>query len=261
MEFKGKSTVYRMDTSQIQDANTPKLDYVVALCTPTLDGSCNFSREHVWARTSIGVNYVLNAVGENTYLDFGRNQCVVTAKTVSVSRFNRLPDYYLWLDQDNVFPDNLFFLLHQHNKDIVSASYVRKGGSWEWVFKPTKEYKDWERNPGGLIECDYIGFGAVLVKGRVFEEIKVPWFKQNTEHIKVDGKPRFKEIGEDVWFSEKAREAGYKVYVDTDCHVGHCGATLWPKDAYMVHKAKYTPGQADYLKVQSGMKEVEGNAV
>ena len=261
MDFHGKFSAYRMDTTPISNGGA-KLDFVVALCTPTLDGCCNFSREHVWAKTSLLVKYVVNAVGENTYLDYGRNQCVNVAKETAVKRFNRIPDYYLWLDQDNVFPDDLFFRLRAHDKDIVSASYVRKGGSWDWVFKPTKEFRGWEgEGRRGLIECDYIGFGAVLVKGKVFEELDIPWFKQDTQTLRVDGKPTFREIGEDVYFCEKVRKLGYKCYVDTETHVGHMGATIWPKDGYMFHKNKAVSGQSDYLVAQSGMENVSGKAV
>lgn len=244
MDMKGKFSTYRVDT-QKEDV---KLDLVVAMVTPTLDGSCHISRLHVWTKTHKSVRYLIDQIGENTYLSFARNMCVHKAKETAVKRLSRLPDYYLWVDQDNVCPDDLFFRLHQHDKDIVSGSYVRKGGAYEWVFRPTAEERNWEaEGKRGLVECRYVGFGACLVKGEVFEKLKMPWFEEGTSKEKVDGKIRYHETGEDVYFCDKAREAGYKVWVDTDCHVGHTGAVIWPKDAYRVHAGTETTGQADYV--------------
>jgi hypothetical protein len=249
MDFKGKFKAFFSDNSNIDNPEDAKLDLLVAFCTPTLDGNCHYSRTHVWSMTSLHIRYVMNVIGENTYLDYGRNRVVTIAKEKAVERFGRLPDYYLWLDQDNVFPPKLFMDLYLHDKDIVSASYARKT-NWDWCFKPTNEYKDWENRreslKDGLIECRYIGFGAVLIKGRVFEEIPVPWFKQDTQWVKHNGQRMIHEVGEDVWFCDRAREKGYKVYVDVNCHVGHTGATVWPEDAYAMHKLKESPGHVKY---------------
>jgi hypothetical protein len=256
VDFHGKFSTYRVDTEKFKDA-TGKLDLVVAVCTPTLDGTSHISRAHVWTKTCSGVRYVIDGLGENTYLDFARNRAVDICRDASIKRFNRLPNYYLWLDQDNVFPDDLFFRLHKHNVDIVSGSYVRKGGAWQWVFEPVPAEKDWEaEGKSGLMECRYVGFGACLVKGEVFDKMKSPWFKQDTQKITIDGKPGIKEVGEDVYFCNKAREAGYKVWVDTNTHVGHMGAVIWPKDAYAFHKGMMTSGQQDYLDSRKG-KQVE----
>jgi len=251
MDFKGTFKAFHANNEKIGDPKDLKADMVVAFCTPTMDGNAHISREHVWSHTSQNVKYVMNVVGENTYLDYGRNRIVTIAKEVAVEKYGRLPDYYLWLDQDNVFPPTLFMDLWRHNKDIVSGNYIRKN-SFDWCFKPTAEYKDWENRKDslkdGLIECKWTGFGACLIKGAVFEKMDVPWFKQDTRWIKHDGKPQFHEVGEDVYFGEKATEAGYKTWLDVNCHIGHQGAVVWPEDAYNMHKLKQRAGHLGYLK-------------
>lgn len=246
MDFHGEFKGYRVDTQKAVDV-VGKMDLVVALLTPSLDGSVSNSRQNVWTKTFTGVRYLIDRIAENTYLSFARNMCIHTAKDCAVRNFNRVPDYYLWLDQDNVFPDDIFFQLHKHKVDIVSGSYARKGGAWEWVFRPTQEYRNWEaEGRHGLVECRYIGFGAALIRGEVFEKVAPPWFCEETTKEKRDGKPVFHETGEDVYFCDKAREAGYKVWVDVECHVGHMGATIWPKDAYLIHSAKAKTGDQEF---------------
>lgn len=256
MEFKGKFFGFHANNEKIGNPEDEKADLYVACCMPTMDGMNHYSRDHVWTTTSIHVKYVANCIGENTYLDYGRNHIVETAMEIGRTRFNRMPDYYLWIDQDNVVPGTLFLDLLKHNRDIVGGLYPRKV-KWDWCLKPTKEFKDWENRreslKDGLIECEYIGFGAVLIKGQVFEKMKGPYyFKQDSRPVKVDGKNRIKEIGEDVYFCEKARELGLKVWCDTNLHIGHTGATIWPEDAFAFHKAGRLPSQEKYRQSIGG---------
>ena len=67
------------------------------------------------------------------------------------------------------------------------------------------------------MEVSHTGFGFLLIKKGVFESMTYPWFK-----------PIEKRIGdmvdftmEDVSFCLRAKEAGFKIYIDPQVIVGH----------------------------------------
>ncbi len=62
-----------------------------------------------------------------------------------------------------------------------------------------------------LIECDGVGGGCLLIHRRVFEAIEPPYFKCNPNTF----------IGEDFYFCRKARQAGFKIYLDPSILCGH----------------------------------------
>lgn len=68
-----------------------------------------------------------------------------------------------------------------------------------------------------LVEVAYTGMGFMLVKRGVFEKLEYPWFR-----------PIEKKIGdmvdftmEDVAFCLRAKEAGFKIFIDPAVKVGH----------------------------------------
>lgn len=208
-----------------------KEDLLIAFIIPTLDGQYNFSILPLWTRASLRVNYIINCLSEETFIDRSRNRLIDTANQIGHEGLGRLPDYYFFIDQDSVVHPQLFEKLKAKNKDIVSANCLRKR---EWIpaWIPMSCANDTSRanverelrriKKGEMVEALTAGCGALLVKGEVLRKIKPPWFK-----IRSTDKVYF---GEDVWFCERAREAGYKVWVATDIPIGHYGATVYPKD-------------------------------
>ena len=132
--------------------------------------------------------------------------------------------HHLWVDDDMciVDPDALMKLLAR-DKPIVSALYCRA----DWPHYPILlkeygvdknilfeyEYADKPYPKNQLVPVDAIGFGFVLIKREVYEKIQPPYFKWVDE-----GNTQY---GEDVYFSNKARAAGFKVYVDTGVELLH----------------------------------------
>jgi hypothetical protein len=57
-----------------------------------------------------------------------------------------------------------------------------------------------------------MGFGIVLIEARVFEAMPKPWFL--FEYVETDDGPTFR--GEDIYFCEKAKAAGFHPLVDHD---------------------------------------------
>lgn len=74
---------------------------------------------------------------------------------------------------------------------------------------------------GGVIAIHSAGSGGMLVRRSVFETIPAPWF----ESYSVSPV----EMGEDVVFCDKARDAGFQIYCDLDANLGHCvSGVVWP---------------------------------
>lgn len=62
------------------------------------------------------------------------------------------------------------------------------------------------------------GFGFVLVKMEVFEQVPMPWFLYDQ---KIIGKSTDVYLGEDFYFCDKIRSYGYSIKVDTRVKCGH----------------------------------------
>lgn len=68
--------------------------------------------------------------------------------------------------------------------------------------------KNYARN--SLVECDAVGFGAVLIKMSVIEKMKPPYCFSTTGS------------GEDIYFCQKAKkESGARIFMDTRIKLGH----------------------------------------
>lgn len=83
-----------------------------------------------------------------------------------------------------------------------------KGGK---IYAPAQ----WEE---GLLQVAAIGTGSIMISREVFEEIQPPWFFNKYESVWDDVWP-----GEDMGFSMKAREYGFKMFVDTTLTSPHIG--------------------------------------
>jgi len=127
--------------------------------------------------------------------------------------------HLFFVDWDMVFDPTVPLRLLDHDKDIVAAMYKVK-------VIPTRPVTLIEENgkprqmtteevPQEPFKCYATGAGCMLIKMSVFEKIERPWFSHKGIN-QIDG-------GEDVWFCEKAREAGFDVWVDPRIPIEHTG--------------------------------------
>lgn len=126
-------------------------------------------------------------------------------------------DYLLMLDNDCI-PTEDILKLADYDKDIIGAvcfgfllkriiPFVmqRSGGKYS--------VKNIELN-GGVVECDAIGSGVMMIARRVLEDIPFPFRNEyDPEGIKTRGL--------DFNFCTRAQDLGYKVWVDTDNLASH----------------------------------------
>jgi hypothetical protein len=133
-------------------------------------------------------------------------------------------DYVWWVDSDMKFPVDAPLRLLKHNVPIVGVNYRRrrfpnpnftgmmgKAGTFQ-EFKTTAESPPME-----LI--DVLPHGCVLVHRSVYEKIPQPYYLQEyVEEMNL-------EIGEDIYFCQKAQKAGFELWCDQDlsketAHIG-----------------------------------------
>jgi hypothetical protein len=143
-------------------------------------------------------------------------------------------DYQLWIDNDIVFSSESFWRLYQlgMEHDIASGWYATEDGHttsvahWldEESFKANKGVMNHEtvetiskkRKP---FTVDYTGFGWVLIKKGVFENLEYPWF---APQMQVFESGEVQDMcGEDVSFCLDAKKQGLEIWCDPKIRVGH----------------------------------------
>lgn len=147
--------------------------------------------------------------------------------------------HLLWLDADHVFPKDAIPRLLMHNKDVVGANYPRRNSPTAPTAVKTVTddddkddrnllYTTLEKAEQGLVEeCDHLGFGVCLMDMRVFDLLQIEADKDDGNILPLfEMKPHENKIGlvgEDVFFFNKIRKAGGKVYCDhgLSWEVGH----------------------------------------
>lgn len=104
-------------------------------------------------------------------------------------------------------------ILLEHDVDIVGPIYYNRGGECNPVVMRERNGAYFFMNEsdltGGLQEVAVQGGGCMLIKMRIFDNIKQPWFKP--EHT----------YGTDIQLCRNAAKAGFKVYTDSSLQIGH----------------------------------------
>lgn len=123
--------------------------------------------------------------------------------------------HVLWIDSDMRFPCDTLLRLLEHGVDIVGANCRRRGPPHD----PSAHKDGKPVQPGaGLERVDVVGFGIVLtsVKAlrRTIEKQGDPLFLHEWVGRSNSGAPIYRS--EDHYFCDKARAAGYNIYIDHD---------------------------------------------
>lgn len=126
--------------------------------------------------------------------------------------------HILFLDDDMVFEPQVLLSLFGRRHDIVLVNYPKRG----FPLAPTAvaiDQRPMLPKPGGIEEADYGGFGFALISAEVFRKVPAPWF------LPIWSEEQNCYTTEDLPFYRKAREHGYRVWVDHDAGwlVAHAG--------------------------------------
>lgn len=120
------------------------------------------------------------------------------------------PSHIIFLDADVLPKKNTLERLMKLDKDIVMGVYpMSQNGNLKWSVSKEEpfsgiEIDDLPRNPFKICSG---GFGVTLIKYEVFEALEWPYWKNTFV-------PGGIETGEDIYFCDKARKAGYDIWCD-----------------------------------------------
>lgn len=134
--------------------------------------------------------------------------------------------HLLQIDSDLTFPPATLHRLLMHNQPIVGCTYARRSRPHDNLAVPLNKAP--VHNVKGLAAVDRLPTGLLLVSMDVFPKIKQPWFRFPTIEA-TEELPAGRIDGEDYYFCDAAREAGYTVYLDVELsfEVTHWGEAGW----------------------------------
>ena len=148
-------------------------------------------------------------------------------------------DYQLWIDNDIVFNVDKFWQLADlaipaegDERKIAAGWYATEDGHTTSVAHWLEE-EDFRKNGGVMnhetvesmgkrnkpFTVDYTGFGWVLIKKGVFEDMEYPWFAPKMQVFESGAVQDM--CGEDVSFCLDAKESGIETWCDPRIRVGH----------------------------------------
>lgn len=137
--------------------------------------------------------------------------------------------HFLFIEDDMIFAPDCLTILARRNVDIVGANYSTTKGETKFMAIGLEGQECVTKEDStGIEEVSLLPQGFTLVSRKVFETLEVPWF-MNGYNPEADI-----YVSQDFYFSDKARKAGFKVYVDHDCSkkICHIGPKIYTwKDA------------------------------
>jgi glycosyltransferase involved in cell wall biosynthesis len=163
-----------------------------------------------------GIDKVFDIFNRNFPVDRNRNEICKSAIELDC-------DYLLFLDSDMTFPDDMVARLLDADRDIISGIYFKKAPPYNPVpsiFDPDcpsgQDLKPVQVDSPGLVKVDVVGAGCLLIRKKVLEKMKRPWFS-----YALDKRTGEMSISEDIGFCRKAVACGFEVWTDTRIVCGH----------------------------------------
>lgn len=135
-------------------------------------------------------------------------------KQIVENAFKANPTHIFFVDSDMMLEAGCIEKLLAHDKDIVSmTAFKRQAPYTPCFFNRVDEngyvpFYDYPENQ--LIEVKASGLACTLIKIEVFNKLGANCFY-----------PEHGIYGEDLAFCQRAKAAGYKIYVDTNLICGH----------------------------------------
>ena len=140
---------------------------------------------------------------------------------------DRYSDFIYFLDSDmqNDKPGSvealrlLYETIQREDVDVVSGMYLERlskrvcARKWNDIEKQYEYYRKSELE-GKITQVDAVGMGCCLIDTRIFTNLDYPWFKYEE---KTGG------LSEDLYFCERVRELGGKIWIHGDVVFNHWG--------------------------------------
>lgn len=134
-------------------------------------------------------------------------------------------DYVLMIDADTIVPPDTISVLLDPPAPIVLGLYRYKNSTGAAPFFKFKEENGsdkwmWDEIPADRFKVKAAGLGCALIDVEIFNNIPLPWFHW-------DERPTGKHTGEDVWFCNAARQAGFDIVADGRVKCKHVGRKVY----------------------------------
>jgi hypothetical protein len=159
-----------------------------------------------WDRSELAETYY----AATAFPTLGRDKIVSYAQYRMPS-----PTHILFVDADVLPRANTLDRLLSLDKDIVTGVYpmtTKSGMTWSVAKDDTMvELDDLPENP---FKVKYCGFGVVLVKYSVFGKLEWPYWKNEFLPGQITK-------GEDIYFCDKVRDAGFDIWCDPKVKCSH----------------------------------------
>jgi GT2 family glycosyltransferase len=138
-------------------------------------------------------------------------------------------EWLLMIDDDHRFSPDLLERLLAHEADVVVPLCLKRQAPYlPVIYQETGDL--WrvltaDQMPAtGVHEVAAAGTGCMLIHRHVLEAIPKPWFEMGRTS---DGGL----TGEDLEWSKKLRDHGFKILLDADTRIGHIAqVVVWPGD-------------------------------
>lgn len=132
-------------------------------------------------------------------------------------------DYLFAVDSDIILPRDTLSKMLALDLDVVSGLYIQRkpGQHILELYREGRNIPIEDIQGRGVVEVDGCGFGGVLIKSEVFRKMQYPHFFYTSalDHANT--------ISEDVYFCNKARALGFRIWADTSIHFGHVGSNTF----------------------------------
>ena len=126
--------------------------------------------------------------------------------------------YILFSDDDMVYEPDVLGRLLAHDKDIVGGFYNARHQPTALIIEYIEKMTDEEaKAKKDIFQCNALGGGMLLVKTDVFKKITSPFFGYKWHDNGMVS------MSNDWYFCEKAKQAGYEIWVDPTLKLGHLG--------------------------------------
>ncbi len=132
-------------------------------------------------------------------------------------RLKPKPTHILFVDYDVLPRHNTLTKLLEHDKDIISGVYpIVQKFKISWCLSRKEPFELMEINdlPTNPFKVHVACNGMMLVKMEVFDNIEWPYWRNKYFEDGV-------KMGADIYFFDKAKAAGYDLWVDPKLKCGH----------------------------------------
>ena len=172
-------------------------------------------------------------------------------------------DYLYMIDDDMIAPDDMFERLYADDKDIVAPlaftrNFPHKPVMYSCIegWDPVIQKEHFTNHAvmrypkDKLVQCDAVGFGAVLIKTSILKAMEQPWFMNPHK------------TGEDINFCYQAKKHGFYTWMDTRIKLGHLSHPIIVTEEYVEQQRQaYGIKPEDFEKHHGEYKKYEGEPI